>query len=94
MFIKCQKYIFAFFTLLIFPISIISQNTPEHDLIISVERIWDGAAHNAFTSLIEYKDKFYCTFRESSGHVSDINGTIRVITSDDGQNWYSIAHIF
>ena len=72
----------------------ISQNSPEHDLIISVERIWDRAAHNAFTGLVEFQDKLFCCFRESEGHVSDINGTIRVIASDDGQNWYSVAHIF
>ncbi|MCD6598027.1 MAG: chitobiase/beta-hexosaminidase C-terminal domain-containing protein, partial [Bacteroidales bacterium] len=89
-----QKYFIAFLTLFISYGNIFSQNTPEHDLIISVERIWDRAAHNAFTSMINYNGKLYCTFRESDGHVSDINGTIRVIASDDGQNWYSVAHIF
>ncbi len=80
--------------LLLFQLQGISQNTPEHDAIISVERIWDRAAHNAFTSLIEFDGTMYCAFRESNGHVSDINGTIRVIASDDAQNWYSVAHIF
>ncbi len=94
MLIKFQKYLLTF--LILFAVSgiIISQNTPEHDLIISVERIWDRAAHNGFTSLIEFNGKLYCAFRESNGHVSDINGTIRVIASDDGENWYSAAHIF
>lgn len=91
---KYQIYLNAFLILLISSGNIISQNTPEHDVIISVERIWDRATHNAFTGLIEFKGKLYCTFRESDGHVSDINGTIRVITSDDGQNWHSVAHIF
>ncbi len=85
--------IVAFLILIISPLHLFSQNTPEHDLIISVERIWDRAEHNAFTSLVAYKGKLYCAFRESSGHVSDINGAIRVIASDDGQNWYSVAHI-
>ena len=89
-----QKYFIAFLTLLISSGNVFSQNTPEHDLIISVERIWDRAAHNAFTSMINYNGKLYCTFRESDGHVSDINGTIRVIVSNDGQNWYSVTHIF
>ena len=75
------------------PFNAKSQNTPEHDLIISVERIWDRAVHNAFTGLIDFNGKLYCTFRESDGHVSEINGTIRVIASDDGQNWYSVAHL-
>lgn len=94
MFIKFQKYLLAFLFVFAASGNIISQNTPEHDLIISIERIWDRATHNAFTSLIEFNGKLYCTFRESDGHVSDINGTIRVIASDDGQNWYSVAHIF
>ncbi len=94
MIIRIQKYLITFLVFFISSSEIISQNTPEHELILSVERIWDRAAHNAFTSLIEFNGKFYCSFRESSGHVSDINGTIRVIESEDGQNWSSVAHIF
>lgn len=94
MLILFQKYLLAFLLILVTFSEIISQNTPEHDLVISVERIWDRATHNAFTSLIDFNGKLYCTFRESDGHVSDINGTIRVITSNDGQNWVSVAHIF
>ncbi|NOX67295.1 MAG: hypothetical protein GXO85_16230 [Chlorobi bacterium] len=94
MFEKIRELLILYLVLLVFPITLFSQNTPEHDLIVSVERIWDRAGHNAFTSLIDYNGKLYCAFRESSGHVSDINGTIRVIASDDGQNWYSVAHIF
>jgi len=85
----------VFFLFSIIPVILFSQNTPEHNVIISVERIWDRAAHNAFTSLIYHNNKFYCSFRESAGHVSDLNGTIRVIASDDdGQNWYSVAHLY
>jgi len=58
---------------------------------ISVERIWDRAGHNAFTDLIRYESTFYCAFREGSGHVPGIDGTVRVIASDDGMNWRSIA---
>lgn len=83
------KIIFLF----LFSLTTYAQNSPEHDAILSVERIWDRATHNAFTSLIEFNGKMYCTFRESNGHVSDINGSIRVIASDDTQNWYSVALI-
>ena len=79
--------------ILFFPFYSASQNSPEHNAVLSVERIWDRATHNAFTSLIEFNGKMYCTFRESNGHVSDINGSIRVIASDDSQNWYSVALI-
>lgn len=91
---NCNYYLTLLLFLLILPYNSRSQNTPEHDLIISVDRIWDRAAHNAFTSLIDFNGTFYCAFRESDGHVSEINGTIRVIASDDGQNWYSVAHLF
>ena len=73
--------------------AIIAQNYNERDVIISVDKIWDIGQHNAFTSLIIFKDKFYVAFREGSGHVSYINGTIRVLCSEDGQNWSSVAHL-
>lgn len=58
---------------------------------VSVERIWDRAGHNAFTDLIRFKGKLYCTFREGSAHVHGLDGKIRVIASNDGQNWESVA---
>lgn len=61
--------------------------------LISIERIWDRAPHNAFTDLVYFRNAFYCTFREGTGHVPGINGSIRVIASEDGQNWYSVAQL-
>jgi hypothetical protein len=58
---------------------------------IQVNRIWAEAPHSAFTGLIRFKDKFYCTFRESSAHVRGSDGKIRVLRSGDGKNWQSIA---
>ncbi len=89
--LKFLKSYFQIVVLLFLPVIICAQNSPEHDAILSVERIWDRAAHNAFTSIIDFNGKLYCAFRESNGHVSDINGSIRVISSDDGQNWRSVA---
>jgi arylsulfatase A-like enzyme len=60
--------------------------------VVSIEKIWDQASHNAFTDLIRWRDKWFCTFRESQAHVGG-NGTIRVLTSDDGQSWVSSAII-
>lgn len=61
--------------------------------LIEVTKIWDRAPHNAFTDLIRFKDKFYCTFREGTGHVPRQEGVgdglIRVITSTDGKEWES-----
>jgi hypothetical protein len=63
--------------------------TPE---VMEVRRIWDRAPHNAFTDLIRYHDRWWCTFREASGHVT-MDGAIRVITSADGVAWESAARL-
>jgi hypothetical protein len=63
------------------------ESAPE---LISTQMIWNNAPHNAFTDLIHYKDRWYCTFREGEKHVGD-NGKIRVISSTDGEKWESAA---
>lgn len=64
---------------------------PPPDLV-SVQRIWNGAPHNAFTDLIRFRDRWYCVFREGTRHVSP-DGALRVITSADGSDWQSAALI-
>ncbi len=58
--------------------------------LVSVQKIWDRGAHNAFTDLIRFRDRWFCTFREAEGHVKG-DGRLRVLTSDDGQTWQSAA---
>jgi hypothetical protein len=58
--------------------------------LVSAQMIWNKAPHNAFTDLIHYRDRWYCTFREGEKHVGD-NGKIRVISSNDGEKWTSAA---
>ena len=58
--------------------------------LISVEKIWDQAPHNAFTDLIRWHDRWFCAFRESDAHVGG-DGRLRVITSTDGETWESAA---
>ncbi len=60
--------------------------------IISVEKIWDKGGHNAFTDLIRWQGKWYCTFREADGHVGG-DGKLRVLESADGKTWTSAALI-
>jgi hypothetical protein len=60
--------------------------------VVSVARIWDGGAHNAFTDLIRWRDRWYCTFREGDGHVGG-DGRIRVLVSTDGEAWTAAALI-
>lgn len=60
--------------------------------LIGVQRIWDQAPHNAFTDLLRHEGRWYCVFREGSRHVSP-DGSLRVITSADGEKWESLALI-
>ncbi len=60
--------------------------------LIQVRRIWDRAAHNAFTDLLYHDGQWYCVFREGSKHVSP-DGSLRVITSKDGESWESLSLI-
>lgn len=66
---------------------LVSAAEPE---IVSVKKIWDRGAHNAFTDLIRFGDRWWCTFREAEAHGGSI-GRVRVIVSDDGLDWRSAA---
>jgi len=81
---------------------ILSSCSQEEDLswneagIISFECLWDKSAHCAFTDLIEYENKYYCAFREASGHIpssSKLYGKIRILESKNGQEWYPSLYI-
>ena len=61
-------------------------------VLVSVEKIWDAGNHNAFTDLARWRDKWYCTFRESAAHVGG-DGVLRVLESSDGRAWGSVAVI-
>lgn len=52
--------------------------------------IWDRAPCNAFTDLIRFRDCWFCVFREGSAP-SSFDGDLRVISSQDGQQWESAA---
>ena len=60
--------------------------------IVSVERIWSEGHHNAFTDLIRWRGRWFCTFREADDHVGG-DGRIRVLTSDAGSEWTSAGFI-
>jgi hypothetical protein len=55
-----------------------------------IRKIWDLGQHNAFTDLIHWHGRWWCTFRESDAHVGG-DGRIRLITSADGDKWESAA---
>ena len=66
------------------------ESAPIQAELVGVQKIWDKAPHNAFTDLIRWRDKWYCAFREGKGHAGD-RGVLRILTSDDGENWESAA---
>jgi hypothetical protein len=70
-----------------------NRNEGEKPMLISVSHIWDYAGHNAFTDLIEYQGAFLLTFRESNEHAGGENGSIRILKSEDGKDWKSIAFL-
>ncbi|HML73374.1 MAG TPA: hypothetical protein PKB02_02650 [Anaerohalosphaeraceae bacterium] len=55
--------------------------------LLTVQKIWDHAPHNAFTDLIRFKEQWYCAFREGKNH--HLGGSIRIIRSSDGAAWES-----
>jgi hypothetical protein len=73
------------------PATLAADPAPKAELV-SVAKIWDQAAHNAFTDLIRFRDRWYCTFREGVKHAGD-PGAIRILVSADGAKWESIAHM-
>jgi hypothetical protein len=60
--------------------------------VVSIEKVWDRGAHNAFTDLARWRGGWYCTFREAEGHVRG-DGKVRVLVSADGKAWESSALI-
>jgi hypothetical protein len=58
--------------------------------LVESRKIWGQAPHNAFTDLIRFQDRWFCVFREGTSHVSP-DGSLRVITSADGDKWESAA---
>ncbi len=58
--------------------------------LVSVDKIWHEAPHNAFTDLVRFKERWYCVFREGTAHVSP-DGALRVIASADGTDWEPVA---
>ena len=58
--------------------------------------IWDKAPHCAFTSLLKYNNSLFLAFREGKSHVDrngGDDGIIRILKSNDGENWNSIDEI-
>lgn len=59
--------------------------------LLAVRRIWDQARHNAFTALAFFRGHWYCAFREGHVHGNHSTGRVRVIRSEDGKDWRTMA---
>ncbi len=73
---------------------------PEKDATtttVTVRKIYDSGNHNAFTSLVKFKGKYYCTFREGFNHVFDdagnAEGRVVIIASKNLKHWETVADI-
>lgn len=69
----------------------VSAQSPQAE-VVSVQKIWDKAPHQAFTDLIRFKNLFYCCFRESTAHVGG-DGMIRILISATGDTWVDYATV-
>jgi hypothetical protein len=88
--IKVNKKQFSAMVLLLICMSNAFAEVPVTAEVVEVKKIWDRASHSAFTDLVCWNDRFYCVFREGSGHVSS-DGKIRVLTSEDTNRWEATA---
>lgn len=57
---------------------------------LTVTRIGDGAPHNAFTSLVRYREEWYCAFRQGAAHTSG-DGKVQIRRSANGSEWKDFA---
>jgi len=58
--------------------------------LMTLQKIWDKAPHNAMTDLIRFRNVWMCVFREGEDHISP-DGRIRILASRDGSEWNSVA---
>jgi hypothetical protein len=57
-----------------------------------VSPVWSSAPHSAFTDLIRFQRRWFCTFREANTHAGS-RGRIRVLVSAGGSKWGPAALI-
>jgi hypothetical protein len=76
--------------LVLLSVMIATPATAADPKILEVRKIWGEGKHNAFTDLIRWHGKWFCTFREADAHVGG-DGKLRVLESADGEKWESAA---
>ena len=84
---KVAIQLLIFVLIVAFAAPVVRASEPE---IVSIRKIWDRGEHNAFTDLVRFRDRWWCTFREAKDHGGSI-GKVRVIESGNGDDWQASA---
>ncbi|QDT83812.1 hypothetical protein [Gimesia chilikensis] len=59
--------------------------------VTNVRQVFDNGEHNAFTDMIEFKGKYYLTFRTCpGGHMLFPTSRILIMQSDDTKTWKQV----
>ncbi|MAX37411.1 hypothetical protein [Gimesia sp.] len=59
--------------------------------VSNVHQVFDNGEHNAFTDMIEFKGKYYLTFRTCpGGHMLFPTSRILIMQSDDAKTWQQV----
>lgn len=59
--------------------------------VTNVRRAFDNGEHNAFTDLVQFRDRLFLTFRSCpDGHMVHPTSSIIVLSSPDGEDWQQV----
>lgn len=56
-----------------------------------IKRIWSEGPHNAFPDVERFREKWFVATREGTAHGISGFGRVRVLMSEDGEHWKSVA---
>ena len=94
---KRTGVIIAALFLAFFPLDVSGQSEKAVKYSYSVQKIWDKGTHAAFTSLIEFKGRYWCSFREGFSHIFDdsmvAEGKVRILESRNGKSWKPVLNL-
>jgi len=57
------------------------------DVIESLRKVWSDGRHNAFPSLIRFRNRLFLSFRSSTGHAENDGRIALLCSDDDGATW-------
>jgi hypothetical protein len=64
---------------------------PAEIRVTNVRRVFHNGKHNAFTSLIRFRDRYYLSFRSCpDGHYAYPTSSLIILASDDAETWEQV----